>query len=116
MKKIILILMPFCIVLAFYGFYLNKDLNFRVMLQGFSTLNFSQLEYTYLNEALKNLEFTQYFEEAEEWYEYIPALFNMLYGFFTGLINLNMFAIKLLQFFFGNIFSFVQYLFNYLFN
>ena len=44
MKKIILVLMPFCIVLAFYGFYLNKDLNFRLMLQGFNTLNFTQLD------------------------------------------------------------------------
>lgn len=116
MKKLLLVLMPISIILAFYGMYLSKDLNYSILLSGLSQINVTQLDYSSAEKAFNALEFTQYFEEVEDLWDYIEAIFNMLGGFFTSFIYMFQFAYDFCKFFFVNIFEFTKFLFNYLFS
>lgn len=116
MKKLIFVLMPITIILAFYSMYLSKDLNFSIFMKGLSDINVTQLNYESAQKAFDALEFTQYFSDAESLFDYISAIFEMIGGFFTSIIYMFQFAYEFCKFFFMNIFEFTKFLFNYIFS
>lgn len=116
MKKLIFVLMPLVVVLAFFSYSLSKDINFNTLLNGLSTIDFKSFDYSDVSNAFNNLDFTNYFSSADNLLDYVIALYDSIIGFFTGIFDLLVFLYKFTYFMFGNLFEFIKYLFSYIFS
>lgn len=116
MKKLILLLIPISVFLAIVAIYFDKDLSFSYVVRGLPTIDVKQLDFGVLRSALDKLSVSQYYEEASEWYEYVPATFNLLYNFFISIGTFLGFIEYLIGWVFYNFISLIQYIFTYLFS
>lgn len=130
MKKLILVLMPLCIILAFFGYALSKDLNFSLLINGLDSINLQEFDYSGIRSAFDNLNFSNSLSSIASIWSDVDGLisfftaigdtfvtfFSTIGDFFVACYNIFIFTFDFLRYFILNLFEFIKYLFTYIFS
>lgn len=130
MKKLILVLMPLSLLFALFGFYLNKDLEFSNFLNSFNTLEFTEFDFTSIKDAFYSLDISnnwtnisQVWGQVDDLFSFFDALSDTFNAFFKSLGDIFLLQWSFVQFFFqftgymfGNLFTIIRFLFDFLFS
>ena len=130
MRKLLLVLMPISLILALFGFYLSKDLNFNLLLTGLSTIEFKDFDYSSIQDAFNNLDIVSRWSNLGDIWTNVDGLvsffnaigdtfviiFNGIGDIFKLLYNLVRFIFVFGSYLISNLIEFTKFLFNYIFS
>ena len=129
MKKIILLLMPLIIILAFFSYMADKNYTFMEMVNAINTIEIIPFPYQAIEDSFNTLNFSDIWQEIGDIWNNVDGLFSFfeavgysLKGVWDSIIQIGkiiyyttIFAVKFSSYFIVNMIQIIKFVFTYIF-
>lgn len=114
-SRLLKLLLPLFILLAFVSYFTNKDLTISGFLSNIEDVQFYELDISLLKSSLDSLDFSKYFQDTSNIVDILKGLLDSITGFFNATFGLLRFSLLLIKFFIYNIYILIINVLGFIF-
>lgn len=112
--RILKLLMPLFILLAFVSYFTSKDLTISGFLSNIENIDFYELDISLLKSSINALDFSQYFQGSNNVLDILKGLLDSITAFFNSTFGLLRFSLLLIKFFIYNLYILIINVFGFI--